>query len=504
MRIDRRVPIPLYFQLKQFLEEQIATGALRPGEQLPTEEELRDRYGLSRTPVRQALSELVHDGLVVRTPGRGTFVTAPPEAGDGGHEPVLRVVISDGRWRQPLSRAAGLWSRRRGRRVRLDIETVPLDQLHEHLVRAVGRGEAPDISVLDSVWLAEFAGRHFLHAVDEVDPDWARWAESAFFPPLLHAGRWDEHLYGIPIEVDVSGLWYRRDWLEAEGLEPPAGWDELVAVGRHFRERRVRARYGLGPAPLAFVGGESGGETTTYQLLPLLWSAGGDLVGGGAVRLAQPETVRALAFLRALVVEHGIAGAAVTRSRWDGAMDAFAHERVAMALGGSYEGFLMRREAGWTTAELDRRAGFVPVPGPAGGRPATLVGAMSYVTYRQSRHPELAVGLLAETARPEVLLPFCRRTAQAPPLVDTARMVRPSDGPLAAAVVEMLPGARPRPALPEYDRVSRELALLVERCITSDRPVAELATVAAERVAAITGLPRVPEAGGDTPAVAGY
>jgi GntR family transcriptional regulator len=77
---DRHGPVPMYFQLKEWLSARILSGELAPGEQLPGEVELCDRLRVSRGVVRQALSELRHDGLVERRRGRGTFVAVPKTA----------------------------------------------------------------------------------------------------------------------------------------------------------------------------------------------------------------------------------------------------------------------------------------------------------------------------------------------------------------------------------------------------------------------------------------
>ncbi len=65
---------PLYRQLSTILKEQILTGALAPGDQLPTEAKLVDAYRVSRITVRQALKILAEERLIRREAGRGTFV----------------------------------------------------------------------------------------------------------------------------------------------------------------------------------------------------------------------------------------------------------------------------------------------------------------------------------------------------------------------------------------------------------------------------------------------
>ncbi len=75
--ITKETPIPLYYQLEEILRDQIEAGPLKPMDRIPSEEDLSRQYNVSRTTVRHALDRLVLDGLVIRTPGRGTVVAKP-------------------------------------------------------------------------------------------------------------------------------------------------------------------------------------------------------------------------------------------------------------------------------------------------------------------------------------------------------------------------------------------------------------------------------------------
>ncbi|MGQ9625340.1 MAG: GntR family transcriptional regulator [Anaerolineae bacterium] len=75
--INRDIPLPYYFQLKELLREEIESGKWQPEQQIPSEAELCERFELSRTVVRQALNELVNEGLLYRQKGKGTFVARP-------------------------------------------------------------------------------------------------------------------------------------------------------------------------------------------------------------------------------------------------------------------------------------------------------------------------------------------------------------------------------------------------------------------------------------------
>jgi GntR family transcriptional regulator len=77
MFIDHNSPIPFYVQVQEVLRGQIERGDWHAGDQLPSEHELCERFDVSRTVIRQALSEMEYDGVVVRRRGKGTFVAEP-------------------------------------------------------------------------------------------------------------------------------------------------------------------------------------------------------------------------------------------------------------------------------------------------------------------------------------------------------------------------------------------------------------------------------------------
>jgi GntR family transcriptional regulator len=77
LMIRRDAPVPYYQQLKRLIVEQIDRDALQPGDLLPSEAELCERYDVSRTVVRQAVGDLVNEGLLHRMRGKGTFVARP-------------------------------------------------------------------------------------------------------------------------------------------------------------------------------------------------------------------------------------------------------------------------------------------------------------------------------------------------------------------------------------------------------------------------------------------
>jgi GntR family transcriptional regulator len=76
--IDKTSPVPLHYQLERFLRQGIETERFPPQSTLPTEQDLQEHFDLSRTPIRQAISKLVADGLVLRWRSQETVVLSRP------------------------------------------------------------------------------------------------------------------------------------------------------------------------------------------------------------------------------------------------------------------------------------------------------------------------------------------------------------------------------------------------------------------------------------------
>ena len=70
---------PLFAQVRDALRASIVDGTLRPGEQLPSEAQLAERFKVSRITIRQAIAELLAHALVITINGKGTFVTKASE-----------------------------------------------------------------------------------------------------------------------------------------------------------------------------------------------------------------------------------------------------------------------------------------------------------------------------------------------------------------------------------------------------------------------------------------
>lgn len=242
MSVHRHARKPLYRQVAETIEADLV-HASAPGDALPGETALAERFGVNRLTVRQALGELAQRGLVRTVHGRGSFVAEPP----------IRYEIS-GSSEASLTRAM----ERQGLQVRQLLLATELDDDRElrrrlGLRRAVRRWE-------------------LLRLVDERPWTLTRmWADARRFADLHEQWDGSSSLYGVLADVyDIHLRRLERDvWAEAAGpldaeqLDVPVGAPILVLEGRngdqhgepvmlvHHRGRADRVRFAVEYAPAA-------------------------------------------------------------------------------------------------------------------------------------------------------------------------------------------------------------------------------------------------------------
>lgn len=127
-------PLPLWFQIADRLRSAIKRGEFRPGDVLPSEARLNERFGVSRTTARASLDRLEQEGLISRRSGKGSIVLSP-------------------RVEQPLNLLASFSEDMRRRGLRPSYETQSVDHAPTTTEVAEALGVAPPQQVFRTVRL---------------------------------------------------------------------------------------------------------------------------------------------------------------------------------------------------------------------------------------------------------------------------------------------------------------------------------------------------------------
>ncbi|MPZ51197.1 MAG: extracellular solute-binding protein [Acidimicrobiia bacterium] len=462
MPIDPDLPVPLWFQLKEHLLDEIVAGQFDDGAQLPTEHALCEEYGISRTPVHRALAELADEGVILRHRRRGTFVN-PHWKARRSHLGRVRVVVPDSSWAPHLNTVTEEFD--------LSVAEVPLGELRVRLVRAIGEGNAPDLALIDSVWVHEFAEAGFLYPLEELDSLWIRDVyEGDFLEPFVSGTRRSGVTWAVQAETDVAGLWYRKDGVQTA----PTTWEEWshLATSRDLK--------------VAIPAGVEGGEAATYVLLAVLASNGAAAVTPHNIPLTTGPALDALRFLLTLT-DTDLLAEGVTTADDAGAVAMLADGRAGFMIGGSYHAEQLARLTGTDLPTALGTFGFVPLPRGPNGPARTLAGGMVWAVPRQAVRPKEAMQVIRVLSESQPLADMANRSGQLPPRRAALELV--SDVRFLRDTGSMLEGAMVRPGTVAYPRVSQQLAALLEVLLAGAADPDRVASSTAERIAAITGLP---------------
>ncbi len=257
--------------------------------------------------------------------------------------------------------------------ITIEFQDVPFEEITDKLLTQVAANNPPDVAYLDSSAVGGFAMRNALVNLDPyielskgVDPD-------DYVEAFLTSARYQGSLYGLPIDAESTGLFYRTDLFEAAGIsEPPKTWDDFLVAAEKLTIPDKK-QYGF----ILFA------PEASYYWYPWLWQAGGELLSpdGNDVTWDSDAGQRAAEFYVGLR-KYSPADYFNSNS-WDGRV-AFAQGTVAMYEAGAwFAGTLQNEypdlEGKWATA-----------PMPKDKRCATTIAGDTLVIFSASKHPDAA------------------------------------------------------------------------------------------------------------------
>lgn len=200
---------------------------------------------------------------------------------------------------------------------------VSRDELMNQYTIGAVSGELPDIGMVDSPDMASYIS---LGVFEDITEELEAWEDlEQFYPgPLLSCQDADGKYYGIPNNSNCLALACNMDVLRAAGFEnPPTTWDEF----RKVCESTTDASTGTYGFAMCAIGTEEG----TFQILPWVYSAGGNIDD-----LSSPEATKGIQFLSDLVKD-GLMSKEVVNWQQSEAFNAFCAGKAAMVESGTWQ-----------------------------------------------------------------------------------------------------------------------------------------------------------------------
>jgi ABC-type glycerol-3-phosphate transport system substrate-binding protein len=202
---------PLYLQVKEVLLKRIVDGVYPKGQVIPSESRLAEDFGTSISTVRQALSILVADGILLKRQGKGTYVAD------------TTTTLSLFTWLGETARGAEILAEIivlfQQKHPSLAIQPIPTEyhEARKTLTRLISSGNAPDIAHIQSHWTSYFASMGALERLDTL-LDRAN-LDHRFYEKDLRGGMYRERLYSVAWGLCPVSLIANKNLLREAGIQ---------------------------------------------------------------------------------------------------------------------------------------------------------------------------------------------------------------------------------------------------------------------------------------------
>ncbi len=250
------------------------------------------------------------------------------------------------------------------------------------------------------------------------------WEGSAGIEPnLMESATIDGQIYGIPAFLFVDWLYYRKDWFDEAGLEPPTTWDELREVAIALTDAE-NDRYGFG------LRGGDGGQGAVQNIMRAWGGLSAD--ENGVPVIDREKAIEAIAFYAGLFTTDKVVPPSAPNDSYSQIMQAFRTGQTAMVL--HHTGSLAE-----ISADLEPNVEFGTVMVPAG--PAMRVQGVAplYNGMCKEDNGDTSWAWLTEWASPDAAVALLQATGYFPASSEAAADPRITDEPIYAAAIEAIP-----------------------------------------------------------------
>lgn len=345
--------------------------------------------------------------------------------------------------------------------VTINVTAIPWDAAHDKISTAIAAGQTPDVSMIGTTWMGEFA------ATGALDPTPDLIDGSTFFEGAWGSTDVGGTHYGVPWYVETRVLYYRSDLASA----PPTDWAGLTAMAKETQA--AGATWGINVQP---------GQTGAWQtFLPFAWQAGAQLVSsdGKTFTLDSPELVDALRYYQSLFTD-GLAPTDLPQGSLE--PDFMAGKIGSFVSGPWHVGIL-------TDLDSAGMANVALAPLPAGKKQASFIGGANLAVFKDAKSRDAAWTFVNWLSQPETQAAWYQAVKDLPSVASAWQDPAIAGDANLAVFGEQLKTAVAPPSIPTWEEVASVIDTELERLTKSGADPQEVATAIQQQAAAIgTGL----------------
>ncbi|NEA28397.1 extracellular solute-binding protein [Actinomadura bangladeshensis] len=254
----------------------------------------------------------------------------------------------------------------------VQIKYVPWPQVATTFQKAAAGGEGPDVTELGNTDVQSHVEQGSLADVTDQFNGWAD--GKTLNKTALGNDTADGKIYAVPWYGGVRGVWYRTDWFQELGIQPPKTWADLTAAAKKVQDSKKVPGIGIP-------------SDQTNALLSFIWGNSGAVAvedgnGGWKGQLDQPQAVEAVKYYAGLVATEKVAPAKyIGKNELEGPQRDFALGKLGMYIDGSWALKEMKKVS-------DKNAdkwGVFPIPSKTGGNAPVMAGGSDLAVWKDSK-----------------------------------------------------------------------------------------------------------------------
>ncbi|HCC2475047.1 TPA: extracellular solute-binding protein [Klebsiella variicola] len=261
--------------------------------------------------------------------------------------------------------------------VKVNLEFVPYEALHDKIVAARGAGgNGYDVVLFDAIWPAEFSRFDLLQ---DVSSRIAADEREKIFPGAMNTVVYQGKTLGMPWILDTKYLYYNKAMLDKAGIKtPPASWQQVMDDAKVLKDKKI-VKYPL-------VWSWSQAEALVCDYTTLVSGFGGSFYQNGKLDFSTPASLKAVTLMKTSL-DQGLSNPASREYLEEDVRKAFSNGDAAFALNWTYM-YNMANDPKQSKVAGD--VGIVPAPGDTPDKPGAVNGSMGLGIAKASQHPEEA------------------------------------------------------------------------------------------------------------------
>jgi multiple sugar transport system substrate-binding protein len=342
--------------------------------------------------------------------------------------------------------------------ITIKFQNVNSDNASQKLTTQIAGGNPPDVAYVDASATSDFASRGALVNLDNYIARSSIVKPDDYVDAFKTFVTYDGHIWGLPIDGESTGLFYRTDLFKAAGISgPPKTWDEFMTDVQKLTDP-AKKQYGY----------EVFASEAAYYWYPWLYQAGGDLLSddGKDVVFDSPEAKEAANFYVNLAKYSP--PDYLNSNSYDGRV-AFAQGQVAMYTAGSWLAGTLHSE----NPKIDDDWSTAPLPdGPAGCK--TTIAGDSLVVLANSKNTDAAWLWVEYLEKPENLATWTYKSpngTELPPLtslLDSPDLAKTK--PVLKGFAELMKcGVASTVSNPKFPRIEEQLNIELGKAFYGDQ-----------------------------------